>query len=159
MNSEKVKMGLAENTESAEKAHWQTGFSSAFSAPSARDKYSRAAGIKQTLKGTKGTMARVAFKMQLFAGQEEEYKKRHDEIWPELEALLKQAGISEYAIFLDETTNSLFGVLKAEDPTALNDLPNHAVMQKWWAYMGDIMASNPDNSPVSVPLKEVFYMP
>jgi L-rhamnose mutarotase len=104
-------------------------------------------------------MARVAFKMQLFAGKKEEYKKRHDEIWPELSALLKQTGISEYSIFLDETTNSLFGVLKAEDPSKLDNLPSHAVMQKWWQYMGDIMESNPDNSPVSVPLQEVFYLP
>ena len=104
-------------------------------------------------------MARVAFKMTLFSGKEAEYKKRHDELWPDLEALLKQTGISDYSIFLDETTNSLFGVLKAEDPKALDNLPSHAVMQKWWAYMGDIMESNPDNSPVSVPLKEVFYMP
>jgi L-rhamnose mutarotase len=103
--------------------------------------------------------SRVAFKMQLFAGKKEEYKKRHDEIWPELVLLLKQTGISEYSIFLDETTNSLFGVLKAVDPAALDNLPTHAVMQKWWQYMGDIMESNPDNSPVSVPLQEVFYMP
>ncbi len=102
---------------------------------------------------------RVAFKMQLFANQKEEYKKRHDEIWPELVALLKQTGISEYSIFLDESTNSLLGVLKAEDPALLSNLPAHAVMQKWWQYMGDIMESNPDNSPVSVPLEEVFYMP
>jgi L-rhamnose mutarotase len=104
-------------------------------------------------------MARVAFKMQLFAGQKEEYKKRHDEIWTELSALLKQTGISEYSIFLDESTNSLFGVLKAENPADLDNLPSHAVMQKWWKYMGDIMESNPDNSPVSIPLQEVFYLP
>ncbi|MBW4889551.1 L-rhamnose mutarotase [Mucilaginibacter sp. HMF5004] len=104
-------------------------------------------------------MNRVAFKMKLFPGLKEEYKKRHDEIWPELVALLKDTGISEYSIFLDEETNSLFGVLKAEDAKELDNLPSHAVMQKWWAYMGDIMESNPDNSPVSVPLQEVFYMP
>ena len=104
-------------------------------------------------------MTRVAFKMQLFAGKKEEYQKRHDEIWPELVELLKQTGISEYSIFLDETTYSLFGVLKAEDPAALNNLPVHPVMQKWWKYMGDIMESNPDNSPVSIPLPEVFYLP
>jgi L-rhamnose mutarotase len=104
-------------------------------------------------------MDRVAFKMKLFPGFKEEYKKRHDEIWPELVALLKDTGISEYSIFLDEETNSLFGVLKAEDAKALDNLPSHAVMQKWWAYMGDIMESNPDNSPVSIPLEEVFYMP
>lgn len=104
-------------------------------------------------------MERVAFKMKLFPGYEEEYKKRHDKIWPELAALLKQTGISEYAIFLDEETNNLFGFLKAEDPQLLDNLPTQAIMQKWWAYMGDIMQSNPDNSPVSSPLKEVFYLP
>jgi len=104
-------------------------------------------------------MDRVAFKMKLFPGFKEEYQKRHDEIWPELVALLKQTGISEYSIFLDEETNSLFGVLKADDAKLLDTLPSHAVMQKWWKYMGDIMASNADNSPVSVPLQEVFFMP
>ena len=97
--------------------------------------------------------------MQLHKGFEEEYKKRHDEIWPELSALLKQTGISEYSIFLDPSTNSLFGVLKAEDAKSLDDLPKHEVMQRWWKYMSDIMDANPDNSPVSVPLKEVFYLP
>ena len=104
-------------------------------------------------------MDRVAFKMKLFPGFEQEYKKRHDEIWPELSALLKDTGISDYAIFLDEETNSLIGVLKVADKALLDTLPANAVMQKWWAYMGDIMESNPDNSPVSVPLKEVFYLP
>jgi L-rhamnose mutarotase len=103
-------------------------------------------------------MHRIAFKMQLFKGFEAEYKKRHDELWPELAALLKEHGISEYAIFLDETTNSLFGVLKAVDPQALDNLPASPVMQRWWKYMGDIMETNPDNSPVSTPLKEVFYL-
>jgi L-rhamnose mutarotase len=101
---------------------------------------------------------RVAFKMQLFADKKEEYKKRHDEIWPELITLLKETGISEYSIFLDETTNSLLGVLKTQDASLLNNLPAHPVMQRWWKYMGDIMESNPDNSPVSVPLEEIFYM-
>ncbi len=104
-------------------------------------------------------MHRVAFKMQLFKGFEAEYEKRHEALWPELAALLKAAGISEYSIFLDESTNSLFGVLKATDPAALDNLPASPVMQRWWQYMGDIMESNPDNSPVSVPLKEVFYLP
>lgn len=104
-------------------------------------------------------MQRIAFKMKLNAGQEEEYKKRHDELWPDLEALLKDTGISDYSIFLDKTTNSLFGVLKAEDPAALQNLPAQPVMQRWWKYMADIMASNPDNSPVSIPMDEVFYLP
>lgn len=104
-------------------------------------------------------MQRVAFKMKLFPGLKEEYKKRHDEIWPELSALLKETGVSDYSIFLDEETNSLIGVLKVTDKANLDTLPAQAVMQKWWAYMGDIMESNPDNSPVSVPLTEVFYLP
>ena len=103
-------------------------------------------------------MQRVAFKMKLFPGKEAEYKKRHDEIWPELSALLKDAGINEYSIFLDEETNSLFGVLNIADTRNLDTLPQQEVMRRWWKYMGDIMESNPDNSPVSVPLKEVFYL-
>ena len=104
-------------------------------------------------------MHRIAFKMQLFRGYEQEYKKRHNEIWPELSTLLKESGILDYSLFLDETTNNLFGVLKAEDPKLLDNLPANPVMQKWWKYMADIMETNPDNSPVQQPLKEVFYMP
>ena len=104
-------------------------------------------------------MHRVAFKMKLFPGKEEEYKRRHDKLWPDLEQLLKQAGVSEYSIFLDAESNSLFGVLKAQDPKNLDNLPQQEVMQRWWKYMADIMESNPDNSPVSIPLKEVFYLP
>jgi L-rhamnose mutarotase len=101
---------------------------------------------------------RVAFKMKLHAGKTEEYKRRHDQLWPDLEQLLKQTGIEDYSIFLDEETNSLFGILKIEDAKQLDELPKHPVMKKWWAYMKDIMDSNPDSSPVSIPLKEVFYL-
>ena len=97
--------------------------------------------------------------MQLHKGFEEEYKRRHDKLWPELTDLLKKSGISNYSIFLDEKTNILFGVMSVEDPARLEELPEHPVMKKWWAYMRDIMDTNPDNSPVSVPLKEVFYLP
>jgi len=83
--------------------------------------------------------------MKLHKGFEEEYKKRHDEIWPELKNLLKDNGISDYSIFLDETTNDLFGVMKADNAKALDSLPAKAIMQKWWAYMKDIMESNEDN--------------
>lgn len=101
---------------------------------------------------------RKAFKMKLHAGKEAEYKKRHDELWPELHALLKETGIEEYSIFLDVETNTLFGVLNIEDEDAMQHLPAHPVMKKWWAHMKDIMDSNADNSPVSVDLEEVFYM-
>jgi L-rhamnose mutarotase len=102
---------------------------------------------------------RVAFKMKLFKGCEEEYKKRHDALWPELNTLLKQAGIKDYSIFLDEETSSLFGYLSIGDIAQLDQLPKQPVMQKWWAYMKDIMETNDDNSPVNINLKEVFYLP
>lgn len=102
-------------------------------------------------------MPRIAFKMQLHPGQTEEYKRRHDTLWPELEYLLHQTGIRDYSIFLDETTLALFGVLEIDDPARMEDLPKNPVMQRWWAYMADIMETNPDNSPLSIPLQEVFY--
>ena len=103
-------------------------------------------------------MQRVAFKMKLFKGKEEEYKKRHDEIWSELKDLLKQAGVKDYSIFLDGETNSLFGYLIIDGVNKLDELANKPVMQKWWAYMKDIMETNNDDSPVVVPLKEVFCL-
>lgn len=107
---------------------------------------------------TSPSFHRVAFKMYLLKGFEAEYKRRHEALWPDLALLLKSTGISEYSIFLDEATCHLFGVMKANDLKALDDLPNHPVMQKWWAYMKDIMETNEDHSPVSIPLKEVFYL-
>ena len=104
-------------------------------------------------------MERVAFKMKLFKGYEAEYKKRHDTLWPELEQLLKQVGIRDYSIFLDEETNFLFGYLTIDNAGRLDELPGHPVMKKWWAHMKDIMETNEDNSPVNIPLKEVFYLP
>lgn len=109
--------------------------------------------------GGKSEFFRLAFKLQLHKGFEAEYKKRHDKLWPDLEALLTSSGISEYSIFLDATTNALFAVMTANSQEALDNLPAHPVMKKWWAYMKDIMESNDDNSPVAIPLQEVFYLP
>lgn len=103
-------------------------------------------------------MQRHAFKMRLNPGMEAEYTRRHDEIWPELVQLLKDTGISNYSIHLDRETMTLFGHLERRDDHTMVDLPNHPVMKKWWAYMGDIMATNPDGSPVAIPLAETFYM-
>lgn len=101
---------------------------------------------------------RRAFKMQLFPGKAEAYKRRHDEIWAELATLLKETGISEYSIFLDEETNILFGVMNVEDELKAEALSQHPVMQRWWAFMKDIMATNEDHAPISIPLQEVFYL-
>lgn len=103
-------------------------------------------------------MARIAFKMKLKAGFEDEYKRRHDEIWPELKSLLEESGISDYSIFLDSETNILFAVQKQEGSGSSQDLGSNPVVKKWWKYMADIMETNEDFSPVTVPLKEVFYL-
>ncbi|MEX0719287.1 MAG: L-rhamnose mutarotase [Balneolaceae bacterium] len=103
-------------------------------------------------------MQRNAFKMKLKPGFKEEYKKRHDEIWPELEKALTEAGIQDYSIFLDEETLTLFAVQKLEDNFDGEKLRALPIMKKWWDYMKDIMEVNPDNSPLEVPLEEVFYM-
>ena len=103
-------------------------------------------------------MQRIAFKMKLKPGCKDEYKRRHDEIWPELRALLKETGISDYAIFLDDQTHILFAVQKQAGDASSQDIGSNPIVQKWWAYMADIMETNPDNSPVTEPLSEVFYL-
>jgi L-rhamnose mutarotase len=103
-------------------------------------------------------MKRLVFKMFLNPGQKQEYKKRHDEIWPELKKLLKEAGVSEYSIFLDEETDTLFAFQKVSGEGGSQELGQTEIVKKWWKFMADIMKTNPDNSPVSIPLEEVFYM-
>lgn len=104
-------------------------------------------------------MKKLAFRMKVFPGMEEEYQKRHDAIWPELKELLKETGIADYSIFLDKNDGSLFGVLLVEQELKMTELPKHPIMQRWWTYMKDIMDTHADHSPVSIPLQEVFYMP
>jgi L-rhamnose mutarotase len=101
---------------------------------------------------------KIAFTMQLDPGRAGEYRRRHDAIWPELVALLKGAGISDYSIFLDPESHILFAVLRRSADHRMEDLPAHAVMQRWWAMMGDIMATNPDGSPKTRPLQPVFHL-
>ena len=101
---------------------------------------------------------RMAFKMKLNPGMIDEYKKRHDDLWPELHKLLKDSGLSEYSIFFDKETNILFAFQKQGGDQGSQDLGKTEIVQKWWKYMADIMETNPDNSPVSKELVEVFYM-
>jgi L-rhamnose mutarotase len=103
-------------------------------------------------------MIRQAFTMKIRPGCERVYKQRHDEIWPELIKELEAAGVSDYSIYLDEATHTLFAVQKLKDHNSNNALPQTAIVKKWWSYMADIMETNPDNSPASAPLKEVFHM-
>ncbi|AYD04377.1 L-rhamnose mutarotase [Neorhizobium sp. NCHU2750] len=102
---------------------------------------------------------KYAFRMKLNPGMEAEYRKRHDEIWPELVDLLHETGISDYSIYLDQQTDILFGVLTRPQGHGMKSLRDHPVMQRWWAHMADIMETNPDNSPVQTDLVTVFHLP
>jgi len=103
-------------------------------------------------------MKRVAFKMKLKPGVAAEYQRRHDEIWPELARAITDAGISDYSIFLDEETLTLFAVQQQTANSTAAALPEHPAVKKWWAYMAPLMEVNPDNSPVCGGLREVFHL-
>lgn len=96
--------------------------------------------------------------MKLLPGYREEYKRRHNEIWPEIVKLLKNEGIGNYSIFLDEETDTLFAYQEQTGDNSSQDLGNTEIVTRWWKYMSDIMLTNPDNSPVTIPLEQVFYM-
>lgn len=103
-------------------------------------------------------MKRHAFKMKLKPGNVAEYKRRHDELWPELSKALRDAGVSDYSIFLDEESLTLFAVQKLSDTNTGANLPRLPIVRKWWDYMAPLMEVLPDNEPVSAPLKEVFHL-
>ncbi len=96
--------------------------------------------------------------MKVFPGFKEEYRKRHGDIWPELVKILKDQGIGNYSIFYDEETNILFAYQEQSGESSSQDLGALEIVRKWWKYMADIMETNPDNSPVSIPLEQVFFM-
>ncbi|MGH1414561.1 MAG: L-rhamnose mutarotase [Pelagimonas sp.] len=102
---------------------------------------------------------RFVFRMKLNDGMAQEYERRHNAIWPELVDLLHTAGISDYSIHLDPETGHLIGVLTRTSDHGMDDLPNHPIMQKWWAHMADIMQTAPDNAPVAVALTPLFHLP
>ena len=103
-------------------------------------------------------MKRFGFKMKLKPGCREEYRRRHSEIWTELVALLKETGVANYSIFLDEETNILFAYQEQSGESSSQDLGSTEIVKRWWKYMADIMETNPDNSPVSIPLDQLFFM-
>ena len=103
-------------------------------------------------------MQQIAFKMQLKPGHAAEYQRRHDAIWPELASLLRESGVRDYSIFLDEETGALFAVLRRMDGHTMEALPQHPVMRRWWAHMADLMETQADASPVAVPLLPMFHL-
>ena len=115
--------------------------------------------MSEIIKNKTTDMKRFAFKMFLKPGCEEEYERRHAAIWPELKQMIKDQGVSDYSIFWDKDTNILFAVQNCNKETNSQDTENvDPITQRWWDMMADIMEVNPDNSPVSIPLKELFHM-
>jgi L-rhamnose mutarotase len=103
-------------------------------------------------------MIRKAFVMQVNPDRHAEYERRHNPIWPELAATLKSHGAHNYSIFLDRATNQLFAYVEIEDEARWNSIAQTAICKKWWAHMREIMPSNPDNSPISKELDQVFHL-
>src|SRR5688572_28170885 len=101
---------------------------------------------------------RKAFVMSVNAGSEQEYKRRHQPIWKELVESLKAHGVHNYSIFLHPQTRELFGYVDIVDESRWNAIAQTDVCKRWWKHMADVMPANPDNSPVSVELKEVFHI-
>lgn len=103
-------------------------------------------------------MKRIAFTMKLKPGCEEEYVERHKQIWPELARTIGHAGISDYSIFLDRSSGTLFAVQKISGETGSQGLAKDPIVQKWWEYMADLMHTHPDHSPVTNELTEIFHL-
>ena len=103
-------------------------------------------------------MIRKAFRMAVHPDHHAEYERRHRPIWPELRDVLRQHGVRDYAIFLDERDGSLFAYAEVEDEARWDAIASTEVCRRWWAHMRDLMPTNADDSPRSVPLREVFHL-
>lgn len=103
-------------------------------------------------------MIRKAFVMQVHPDQHEEYRKRHNPIWPDLEATLKSHGVHNYSIFLHSETSQLFAYVEIEDESRWQRIARTDICKKWWGYMQEVMSSNPDTSPQTLDLQEVFHI-
>lgn len=101
---------------------------------------------------------KFAYKMRLKPGAAAEYRRRHEEIWPGLLDLCREAGLSDYSIHLDAETETLFAVLWRAEGHRMADLKDSSLMREWWAFMADLMQTHPDNEPVAVPLETVFHL-
>lgn len=103
-------------------------------------------------------MVRKAFKMKLYEGMKEEYARRHNALWQEMKDMIHEYGGSNYSIYLDEETNTLFGYIELGNEALWAKSADTAICRKWWDFMADIMETNPDNSPVSIDLTDVFHL-
>ena len=105
-----------------------------------------------------GTTEKFAFRMVMNPGMADEYRRRHDAVFPGIVTALKEAGVSDYSIWLDPETHHLFAILTRTKPHGMGSLAEHPAVRSWWAHMADVMATEPDNAPVQVPLTQMFYL-
>ncbi len=106
----------------------------------------------------RATYEKVAFTMRLLPGREDEYKRRHNALWPELAALLREAGVADYSIHLDPESHTLFAVLWRRRDHGMDALPSHPVMRRWWDHMADLMEVDASHAPVVRPLVPMFHL-
>lgn len=105
------------------------------------------------------THEKHAFAMRLHPGRADDYRRRHDALWPELARLLREAGVADYSIHLDLASHTLFAVLWRRRDHAMASLPDHPVMRRWWAHMADLMETEPSGAPAVLPLEPLFHLP
>jgi L-rhamnose mutarotase len=103
-------------------------------------------------------MQRIAFTMKIKPGSEEEYRRRHQQVWPELLADLKKAGCSRYSIYMRGL--ELFAYMEVEDfQRFLSAMAASSVSERWEQYMSDILIRETDPAtgfPFVLP--EVFHL-
>ncbi len=103
-------------------------------------------------------MVRKAFRMSVNPDGHDEYARRHTPVWPELEHTLLAHGVRTYSIYLDPITNDLFGYAEIESEERWAEIAATPVCRRWWRHMRELMPANPDDSPISRDLREVFHI-
>ncbi len=105
------------------------------------------------------THEKHAFVMRLHPGRADDYRRRHDAIAPELVEALREAGVADYSIHLEPASNLLFAVLWRRRDHSMTALPEHPAVRRWWAFMADIMETEPSKAPVVTSLETMFHLP
>jgi L-rhamnose mutarotase len=99
-----------------------------------------------------------AFCLRLRPGTEAEYRRRHDEIWPEMRAMMQDAGILHYEIHLRREDGSLFAFIVRKPGSSMAAFPSNPVWQRWQKHMADILIQDAGGGPLRTPLERVFRL-
>ena len=96
--------------------------------------------------------------MSVHPGRQDEYVRRHQPIWQELEDTLRAHGVRSYSIFLDSDTNDLFAYVEFDNQEHWDAVASTDVCRRWWRHMRDLMPTEADGSPIIRTLREVFHI-